>query len=177
MVVRDPAGKVDFRVLEQSYCADPVSQGLPVVPERRAECWTRGSGSERHESIVRGKVVRSGYVRPLRGASVYGQRFMMTQAAMAMPRRTGTTHHRSDGKLRFSCPGSPVSGPERRRHPQAHAALADWSDQAAHVDAAELSYVTGGNGLGGFYNLIAPERGTRWIWSLGHHRQPKRTPV
>lgn len=160
VVLRDPAGKVAFRVLEQSYRADPVSQGLllSLNEGRVLDFVVRDQNG--HESLVRGKVVRSGYVPNSGGAAVYGQRFMMTQSAMGDSQSgLGQPIIEVDGKLRFSLPGEPlfpVLSDDAILKPTLRWQIA--SEQAAHVEA-ELSYVTGGMGWEASYNLIAPERG------------------
>ncbi|MBL9175263.1 MAG: DUF4139 domain-containing protein [Verrucomicrobiales bacterium] len=159
VVLRDPAGKAAFRVLEQSYRADPISQGLLMsLNEGRVLDFVVRDPNGR-ESIVRGKVVRSGYVPNFGGAATYGQRFMATQAALGDGSAAGQPIIEVDGKLRFSLPGEPlfpVLSDDAILKPTLRWQIA--SDQAAHVDA-ELSYVTGGMGWEASYNLIAPERG------------------
>src|SRR3954470_16341233 len=61
VVLRDPAGKVPLRVLEQSYRADVMSQGLllSLHEGRELEFFVRDQNGK--EYTVRGKVIRSGY--------------------------------------------------------------------------------------------------------------------
>ena len=160
VVLRDPAGKVSFRVLEQSYRADPVSQGLllSLNEGRVLDFVVRDQNGQ--ESILRGKVVRSGYVPNFGGGAAYGQRFMATQAALGDGQGgLGQPIIEVNGKLRFSLPGEPlfpVLSDDAILKPTLRWDIA--SDQAARLDA-ELSYVTGGMGWEASYNLIAPERG------------------
>lgn len=153
VVLRDPAAKVDFRVLEQNYRADTISQGLmlSLFEGREIEFLVRDQDAK--EYVVKGRVIRSGYVpggpRPL---FEDGQRH-------AVPPEGNTPIIEVDGKLRFSLPGEPI-----------FPALADdailkptltWKIGASQAAAfpAELSYLTGGLSWQASYNLVAPENG------------------
>ena len=60
VVLRDPSGKHTVNVLEQNYRADPVSQySLLSLYEGRTIDFELPD-----RSLVKGKVVRSGYIRP-----------------------------------------------------------------------------------------------------------------
>src|SRR2546422_428877 len=61
VVLRDPAGKVQFRVLEQSYRADTMSQGLLLALNEGKELDFVVRDQNAKEYTVRGKVIRSGY--------------------------------------------------------------------------------------------------------------------
>ena len=140
VVLRDRAGKAQFSILEQSYRADTVSQGLLLDLNEGKEIDFLVFGRDGAESVVRGKVIRSGYQR---GA----------------PDGSGSPIVEVDGKLRFSLPGQPL-----------FASLADdsillptlqWAIHAPEAAAfeAELGYVTGGMGWEATYNLVMPEKG------------------
>jgi hypothetical protein len=140
VVLRDRAGKAQFSILEQSYRADTVSQGLLLDLNEGKELDFLVYGRDGAESLVRGKVIRSGYQRGAADGS-------------------GSPIVEVDGKLRFSLPGQPL-----------FASLADdsilmptlqWaihSPEAASFEA-ELAYVTGGLGWEATYNLVMPEKG------------------
>lgn len=160
VVLRDPSGKVALKVLEQSYRADTISQGLLLSLHEGKELDFLVRDQNAKEYIVRGKVIRSGYTPNIAGGSRYGQQFLMRQQQMGnWGGGMGQPIIEVDGKLRFSLPGEPL-----------FPALTDdailkptltWqlaSDQAAKF-AAELSYVTGGMSWEASYNLIAPEKG------------------
>src|SRR4051812_48997879 len=60
VILRDPTGKHPLQVLEQNYRADPVSQiSLLSLYEGRTIDFEMGD-----HNLVKGKVIRSGYVRP-----------------------------------------------------------------------------------------------------------------
>ncbi len=138
VVLRDPAGQAQFRVLEQSYRADVMSQGLLLSLNEGRELDFVVRDQNAKEYTVRGKVIRSGYA----------------------PSGEATTPIiEVDGKLRFSLPGEPLF-PALAGDGILKPTLA-WqigAERAAKFDA-ELGYVTGGLGWQAAYNLIAPEKG------------------
>ena len=134
VVLRDPAGKVDLRILEQSYRAETASQGLmlSLFEGKNIPFMVRDEANREH--IVRGTIIRSGH-------------------------QSGTPIIEVDGKLRFSLPGEPLF-PALADDTVLRPTLT-WqlgSDQAAKVNA-ELGYITGGLSWQAAYNLVAPERG------------------
>ena len=61
VVLRDPAGQVALRILEQSYRADTASQGLmlSLYEGKELDFLVRDEGNKEH--LVHGRVIRSGY--------------------------------------------------------------------------------------------------------------------
>lgn len=138
VVLRDPAGKVSLRILEQSYRADVMSQGLLLSLNEGRELDFLVRDQNGKEYSVRGKVIRSGY----------------NPAGEAIAPIIEV-----DGKLRFSVPGEPLF-PALAGDGILKPTLT-WqigADQAAKLDA-ELGYVTGGMSWQAAYNLVAPEKG------------------
>jgi len=157
VVLRDPAGKVALRVLEQNYRADTISPGLllSLYEGKTLDFVSRDQNGK--EFTVKGKVIRSGYVPNFSGARQYGQNFYQQQ--QMMQQAAGTPIVEVDGKLRFSLPGEPqfpALTDDSILKPQLTWELA--ADKPAKFDA-ELSYVTGGMSWDASYNLIAPEKG------------------
>jgi hypothetical protein len=147
VVLRDPGGKTTLRILEQSYRADTLSQGLMLSLHEGKELDFIARDDAGKEYIVRGKVIRSGYT-PGAAANPY---------APVAPGNSPIID--VGGKLRFSLPGEPVFpalGDDAILRPTLHWQLA--SDRAAKVDA-ELGYVTGGLNWQASYNLVSPEKG------------------
>jgi hypothetical protein len=145
VILRDPTGKHAVNVLEQNYRADPVSQiSLLSLYEGRTIDFELPD-----HSIVKGKVIRSGYVRPdyfnMNGAQNYvGPEEPIIEVA---------------GQLRFGLPGTPIFPDltaESILKPRLEWLLA--TDKAGKF-SAELSYVTGGMSWQADYNIIAPEKG------------------
>ncbi len=160
VVLRDPAGKVQLRVLEQSYRADTISQGLLLSLYEGKELDFLVRDQSGKEYPVRGKVIRSGYVPNVIPFSRYGQQFYQQQQAMGnWQTGAGQPIIEVAGKLRFSLPGEPQ-----------FPALTDdailqptltWKlgAQTAAKFEAELGYITGGMSWEASYNLVAPEKG------------------
>lgn len=139
VVLRDPSGKVPFRVLEQSYRADTLSQGFLLSLYEGKELDFLVRDQEGREHMVHGKIVRSGYA-PGGGTA-------------------DTPIVEVDGKLRFSLPGEPIF-PALSDEGVLKPTLV-WqigSEAPAKVDA-ELGYITGGFSWQAAYNFIAPETG------------------
>lgn len=138
VVLRDPAGRVPVRILEQSYRADVMSQSLLLSLNEGKELEFLVRDQNAKEFRVRGRVVRSGH-------NPGGQ-----PAAPIIE---------VDGRLRFSLPGEPLFPAltdDAILRPTLSWRLA--APQAAKVEA-ELGYVTGGLSWQAAYNLVAPEKG------------------
>lgn len=143
VILRDPKSGVKLSILEQNYRADPISSGLLLNLNEGKEIEFFVRETNKPNRIVKGKVIRSGYVTHNQSAMQrYGNRYYQSQMVMAQV--TSQPVIEVDGVLQFSLPGEP-------RFP----ALADdtilkptldWrihADKAAKFDA-ELCYVTGG---------------------------------
>lgn len=146
VVLRDPAGRAAFKVLEQNYRADAVSSGLllSLNEGKFLDFITRDRDGK--EYIVKGKVLRSGYL-PL---AADGDRSRSAEAQPIIE---------VNGQLRFSLPGEPVF-PSLSDDAVLKPMLV-WQIEApaaAKFDA-ELSYVSGGMKWSASYNLISPEKG------------------
>jgi hypothetical protein len=160
VVLRDPTGRVQLRILEQSYRADTISQGLllSLYEGRELDFLVRDQDAKEH--VVRGKVIRSGYVPNYTGGSRYGQQFYQQQMAMGNYQSgAGSPIIEVGGKLRFSLPGEPqfpALTDDAILKPTLTWKLA--SNNTAKFDA-ELGYITGGMSWQASYNLVAPEKG------------------
>lgn len=138
VVLRDPAGRVAVRVLEQSYRADAMSQSLLLSLNEGKELEFLVRDQNAKEYTVRGKVVRSGY-------NPAGEHLAPIIEV--------------EGKLRFSLPGEPLF-PALAGDGILKPTLT-WrlgAAQAAKFEA-ELGYITGGLSWQAAYNLVAPEKG------------------
>ena len=160
VVLRDPAGKVAVRVLEQNYRADTISQGLLLSLNEGKTIDFLSRDRDGKEFTVKGKIIRSGYVPLFGGGRQSGQNFYQQQQIQQMIQsEAGQPIVEVDGRLRFSLPGEPVF-PALNDEAILKPLLA-WQlavDKPAKFDA-ELSYVTGGMSWEASYNLIAPEKG------------------
>jgi hypothetical protein len=146
VILRDPAGRHAIDVLEQNYRADAVSQlSLLSLYEGRTIDFELPD-----HSLIKGKVIRSGYVRPdyfnLNG---YNQNYGATEEPI----------FEVEGKIRFGLPGNPIF-PDLTAETILQPRL-EWllvTDKAGKFPA-EFSYVTGGMTWQADYNVIAPEKG------------------
>src|SRR5215472_15473392 len=146
VILRDPSGKHSISVLEQNYRADPVSQmSLLSLYEGRTIDFELPD-----HTTVKGKVVRSGYVRPdYFNSNGYQQNYPGQEEPII----------EVGGQLRFGLPGTPIF-PDLTAETILKPRL-EWlvaSDRAGKFPA-EFSYVTGGMGWQADYNIIAPEKG------------------
>jgi len=167
VILRDPSGKVEIAILEQSYRADPVNSGLllNLNEGKTIDFLVKRDGKE--DEIVKGKIIRSGYMRHNDQAMRrYGNAYYQSQNVMA--NATGQPIVEVDGQLRFSLPGEPLF-PALANDSILKPTL-DWrlhSDGEARIEA-ELCYVTGGMSWEADYNVVSPEKGdqvdiTGWV--------------
>jgi hypothetical protein len=159
VILRDPAGRRTLQILEQNYRADPISQGLLLsLNEGKEIDFLVKSTEGKPDQIVRGKIVRSGYVPHQSAMQRYGSQYAQSQMAYSQG-ASGEPIIEVDRKLRFSLPGQPL-----------FPALADdailkptlsWtlqSDRSGKLNA-ELSYVTGGMSWEADYSMLSPTEG------------------
>ncbi|MGH9557531.1 MAG: DUF4139 domain-containing protein, partial [Terriglobales bacterium] len=157
VILRDPLGKYRLQILEQNYRSDPVSQPLLLSLFEGKTIDFLAQYKDREE-IVRGKIIRSGYVPHQTGWQQYGQQYYQTQMAY-MQGGAGQPIIEVDGKLRFSLPGQPLFpalGDDTILKPTLSWQLE--TDRSGKFEA-EISYVTGGMRWQADYNLVAPEKG------------------
>lgn len=137
VIIRDPAGN-PLQILEQNYRNDPVTQQLLLSLFEGKEIDFVVHDQQKPDRIVKGKVVRSGYVP--RGGSV--------EPIIEV-----------DGKIQFSMPGEPVFpslGDDTILKPQLNWKINVPKDLKSD---AELGYVTSGMSWSASYNIVAPEQG------------------
>jgi hypothetical protein len=168
VVLRDPTGQRGLQILEQNFRADPISEGLLLnYYEGKTidfEKETAVSGQTKTE-IVRGKIVRSGYVPHSASYDQYGSQYAYSQQNLAQESQPIIE---VNGQLMFRLPGQPLfpSLPDDSILKPTLSWEID-ADQAGAVDA-ELGYVTSGMSWHADYNLVAPENAdtldlTGWV--------------
>ena len=145
-ILRDPSGKHLVNVLEQNYRADPVSQSsLLSLYEGRTIDFELPD-----HTTVKGKVIRSGYVRPdYFNMNGYAQNYPAPEEPII----------EVGGQLRFGLPGTPIF-PDLTAETILKPRL-EWlvaTDKPGKFPA-EFSYVTGGMSWQADYNIVAPEKG------------------
>lgn len=141
VILRDPAGRT-LQILEQNYRNDPVSQELLLS-------FYEGKTIEflvQPGQIVKGKIVRSGYVPSSSYAQAYQQQPAYSQPIIDV-----------DGVLRFGLPGQPLfpalSGDSILKP------TLSWlleTDKPGAFDG-ELLYVSGGMDWHADYNLVVAD--------------------
>lgn len=154
VVLRDPAGLRTLQILEQNYRADPISQDLLLNRYEGQTIDFQVQHGDRTE-IVRGKIVRSGYV-PHSNAYLYGQSYYQGQMAYSNG-GAGQPLIEVDGRLQFTLPGQPLF-PALSDDAILKPTL-DWTvqtDRAGPLNA-ELAYITEGMTWKADYNLVSPE--------------------
>jgi hypothetical protein len=142
VILRDPSGRA-LQVLEQNYRNDPISQELLLsfYEGKTIDFLEPGTGK-----ILKGKIVRSGYVPSSNYANGYPQPGM------------GQPIIEIDGVLRFGLPGQPLfpalSGDSILKP------TLSWllETNAAGKFDAELSYVSGGMTWQSDYNLVISDK-------------------
>src|SRR5579872_2453458 len=167
VMLRDPSGVHQVQILEQNYRNDPVTEArlLSAYEGREIDFEVPGAG---RTEIVKGKIIRSGYVPHYNAFQRYGSQYQYQQISMAGDAGDGSPIVEVDGQIRFGLPGRPVF-PGLTADSLMKPTL-DWllrSDSAGKVNA-ELSYVTGGMTWSADYNAVAPETGdtldiTGWV--------------
>lgn len=147
VVLRDPAAKAGFSILEQSYRNDPVSRSLLLSHFEGQTIDFRQVYPDGKVETIQGRIIRSGHV----------------------PGGTPTDPIiEVEGKLRFQLPGEPLFpdlGDGSILRPTLGWALAASED--VKFDA-QLSYLSGGFSWEADYNFVAPEKGeiatlTGWV--------------
>jgi hypothetical protein len=146
VILRDPEGKHALQILEQSYRADPVSQGLLLsMFEGKTIEFIVGRTPGGKDITASGKIVRSGYV-PVSAQGQYNNGGQQPVIEM-------------NGQLRFSLPGEPIF-PDLGKDTVLKPTL-NWllqSDRPGEFNA-ELAYITNGMSWSADYNLVVPEKG------------------
>lgn len=135
VILRDPTGSAQFRILEQNYRNDPASVGLLLQYFEGREIEFLAPTEEEPDRILRGNIIRSGYTGG-------GQPIIEV-----------------DGQIRFGLPGQPLF-PSLSNDSILLPTLS-WLIQSnsAGKTPLQLSYVTSGLTWSADYNLVAPEKG------------------
>ncbi len=147
VILRDPAGG-PLQVLEQNYRNDPVTQTLLLSLFEGKEIDFFLHEVNKPDRIIKGKIIRSGYV-PLMPSRSYGMAVNTTQQPII----------EVDGKIQFTLPGEPIFpslGDETILKPQLN-----WkinAPKSLKMDA-EIGYITSGMSWEASYNILLPEKG------------------
>ncbi|MCC6362180.1 MAG: hypothetical protein IT165_01570 [Bryobacterales bacterium] len=159
VILRDPSGGTALKILEQNFRAEPISEALLLsLFEGKEIEFEETVGASGQKRLIRGRIIRSGYVPHSAAMGQYGYQYAAYQNAYSQS-GGGQPIVEVEGKLYFHLPGRPVFpalGDDTILKP-----ALDWRihvDRAAKLNA-ELSYVSGGMSWKADYNLVAPEQG------------------
>lgn len=156
ITLRDPSGKIDLRILQQSYRADPISMGslLKQYEGKSLDFLVR---TPEKTEVVSGRLVRAGVGVPVPPPNLYRPYYNQPDQPIV----------EIDGKLRFDLPGIPLfpaMSPGSILTP-----TLDWTVHAnspAKLDA-ELAYITAGMNWLAAYNVVHSATGllevTGWV--------------
>jgi hypothetical protein len=146
VILRDPNGRA-LQILEQNYRNDPISQELLLSFYEGKTIDFLVQGGEK-PVIIKGKIVRSGYVPSVANVNGYPQT-SYTQPLVEV-----------DGVLRFGLPGQPLFPAltaDSILKPTLHW-LVETNDPGTFN--AEVSYVGGGMSWHADYNLVVSDKST-----------------
>lgn len=134
VILRDPTGRVEFRILEQNYRNDPASEARLLEYFEGQEIEFLVPYDDGHE-IEKGRIIRAGDQRGLQPLIETG------------------------GRLRFGLPGTPLF-PRLQDNGILRPTL-EWQiyAPAAARFEAELAYLTGGFSWAADYNVVLEEEG------------------
>jgi hypothetical protein len=159
VILRPLAGGRSLQVLEQNYRNDPVTQQLLLSLYEGKTLDFQVMDGTGHPRIVKGKIIRSGYVpHSAMAYENYGQSYYQVQQAY-MQSGGDQPIIEVGGQLQFTMPGQPVFpalGDDSILKPTLSWELE--TDKPGAMDA-EFSYVTEGMNWDASYNVVAPPKG------------------
>ena len=159
VILRPLAEGRRLQVLEQNYRNDPITQQLLLSLYEGKSLDFQIMDGTGHPRIVKGKVIRSGFVPHSSLAySNYGQSYYQVQQAY-MQSGGDQPIIEVEGQLQFTLPGQPVFpalGDDSILKPTLSWELE--TDKPGAMDA-EFSYVTEGMNWDASYNVVAPPKG------------------
>jgi hypothetical protein len=158
VILRPLDSNQKLQILEQNYRNDPVSQQLLLSVFEGKTIDFEVPGPNGTKQIVKGKIVRSGYVPHYTAMRSYDQQYYYAQQAYI---QGGSEQPivEVDGRLQFSLPGQPLF-PALANDTVLKPTLS-WELQTDRPgnSKAEFSYVTGGMNWEADYNIVAPVKG------------------
>jgi hypothetical protein len=160
VVLRDIKDANAIQILEQNYESDPLSEGLLLrKSEGKVLDFEVTIPQTNEKKIIKGKILRSGYVPHTSAFQRYGYQYTMAQQMYASPQGGGQPIVEVDGKIQFGLPGKPIFetlDPKAFLKPTLLWRL--WAKKGGKHDT-EFSYLTGGLSWEATYNAVAPEKG------------------
>jgi hypothetical protein len=144
-----------FKVLEQNYFSEPLTEKL-LLSYYEGKTIEFETYADDEKEIVKGKIIRSGYVPHYSAWSQYNPVYAQRQRSLSIPQNQSTIIE-VDNKLRFSLPGKPLF-PELTDDSILKPVL-KWkiNSDKKHTINTDLSYITQGMKWKADYNVIFPE--------------------
>ncbi|MBM4046166.1 MAG: hypothetical protein FJ279_13730, partial [Planctomycetes bacterium] len=106
VILRDLKKPDAIQILEQNYESDPLSEGLLLrKSEGKVLDFEITMPQTGEKKIVKGKILRSGYVPHRQAYSRYGPQYAYSQQMYASPQGGGQPIVEVDGKVMFGLPG------------------------------------------------------------------------
>ncbi len=160
VILKDKNNSRVFKILEQNFEAEPLSEDLLLYKNEGKELEFKVSEYDQatktyKEIIKKAKIIRSSYVPHTQAFSRYGNPYSYAQSGYT----TQVAIVEMDGKIVFGLPGRPVFenfGADSFIKPTLM-----WKIQAEEQGKreAEFSYMTGGMRWDATYNCVVPEKG------------------
>ena len=148
-----------LQIIEQNYESDPLSEGLLLRKSEGKWLDFEIAMPNGEKKIIKGKILRSGYVPHTEAYQRYGQQYAYAQMAYSNPQGGGQPIVEVEGKIQFGLPGKPIFDaldPKAFLKPTLLWRL--WSGEAGSQEV-EFSYLTGGMRWEANYNAVAAEKG------------------
>lgn len=159
VILRPLDSSAGFRILEQNYRNDPISEQLLLSLYEGKTIDFLETDNQGTRRIISGKIVRSGYVPHYAAMQTYGAQYNAAQ--MAAVSTSGQPVVEVDGKLQFWLPGRPLF-PKLADDSILRPTLSiDLESDKPGRSNAEFSYVSGGMSWHADYNVVAPFSGNQ----------------
>ncbi len=162
VTLKDSSGKHPFRVIEQNYRGEPISQELLLSQNEGKTISFLVQKGDKQET-VQGQIIRASYVPHQSALGRFGSQYYQAQSVRAFGSHLGGGPNQPIIKvgesIQFNLPGLPIF-PALQESVDLKPTI-EWiieSEQAQKLDAA-LGYVTGGMTWEADYNLVSPEAG------------------
>jgi len=160
VVLRDLRQPGSIQILEQNYESDPLSEGLLLrKSEGRILDFEVTVPQTGEKKIVKGRILRSGYVPHTSALRRYGQQYSYSQMVYSDPQAGGQPIVEVDGKIQFGLPGKPIFDALDPKAFLKPTLLWRLLTNVAGTHEVEFSYLTGGMRWEANYNAVAPEKG------------------
>ncbi len=161
VILRDKNNSRAFRILEQNFEPEPLSEALLLYKNEGKEVDFKVSEYDAvtktyKEVIKKAKIIRSAYVPHTQAYNRYGSQYAYAQTGYGAQ---GQPIVEMDGTIVFGLPGRPVFsslGTDAFLKPTVM-----WKIQSEEQGKrdAEFSYMTGGMRWDATYNCVVPEKG------------------